>query len=814
MKQQPELLVPVGGIQQLYAAVENGADAVYFGGKLFNARQNAVNFDLDDLKSALEYSHIRGVNVYLTMNILISDDELAEALNFVGQVYVLGIDALIVQDIGLAKQINKYFPDLPLHLSTQGTTYNLEGVKFAKKNGFKRVVLARELSIKEIAEITKNSTTEIEVFVHGALCISYSGQCLMSSMVGGRSGNRGKCAQPCRLPYQIGKIGHDLVKAEKGHYLSPKDLSGLNLISQLIKAGITSLKIEGRMKSPEYVAAVTKVYRKYIDLSLENKNYTVDAKDQKTLMQVFNRGGFTTGYLEKKQGTNLISRERPKHWGIYLGKTISYDKRMCKATLKLEDNLSIGDGVEIVNEELSGNIITSIECKGNRIKDATSGELVTIGSLKGGIYPNQKVYRISDKSLNKTLQATFSGKKNIRKFPLKATFTAKIGFPLIIEISDNDGNYVVSESDYITEEAINRAITNDEVLKQLNKTGSTPFEFSEIDVKIDNNASIAVSELNAIRRNALNKIEELRKNRYLNREIPKIELSAKQHNNLLHTNKLSLYLYKWNCNLVNTLMKADRVYIPFQSFVKSENVDTINKLKNSGCEVMPYLPPVTRGKYDKFLKSKLNQLSSTELEGILIGNLSQLEILKKSNIPLYGDYSLNIFNSKSVKTAVELGLKGITMSHELTLKQIKNINIKDIEIETTVYGRIPVMTSEHCPIGAELNYKNNEVCGLCKKGDYYIRDRINKDFPIVCDPIDCRCTILNADKLLVPNVIDELKTSRVNTFRLYIYDENPEDIEELIKLFNERIIKGKTKKEDVLSNMSSGFTKGHYFRGV
>lgn len=809
MKRKPELLIPVGGIQQLYAAVENGADAVYFGGKLFNARQNADNFDLDDLKSALDYAHIRGVNVYLTMNILISDEEMEEALNFVGQVYKLGIDSLIVQDIGLAKYVNKYFPNLPLHLSTQGTIYNLEGVEIAKKLGFKRVVLARELSINEISAITENTTTEIEVFVHGALCISYSGQCLMSSMIGGRSGNRGKCAQPCRLPYQIGKVGHNNKISEKGHYLSPKDLSGLSLLNDLINAGVKSLKIEGRMKSPEYVAAVTKIYRTYLDMSFENNKYKIDNNDQKILMQVFNRGGFTTGYLEKKQGVDLISRERPKHWGLYLGKIISYDKQMCKVTLKLEDNLSIGDGVEIVNEDLSGNIVTYMECKGQKVKNAKSGDIVTIGSLKGRISTNQKAYKISDKSLNKNLQATFSGKKNIRKFVLKCKFTAKIGCPLILEISDNEGNNIVCKSDFITEKAMKRAITNDEVLKQLNKTGSTPFKFSEVDIDIDNTASIPVSVLNEIRRDALNKIEELRKERYTNREIFKIDLPNYHQKRTFKKPKFSIYLYRWNNDLLDALSEVDRIYVPFLDFVKSENIYAIKELKKNGCEVITYIPPITKGNYEKLLKSKISELSNREIDGILVSNMSHVEILKQYNIPLYGDYSLNIFNSKSIETAVNLGLKGITLSHELTQKQIENLNIDNIEAETTVYGRLPVMITEHCPVGAELGNNSNEICGLCKKGDYYLKDRINKDFPIVSDPIDCRCTILNADKLLVPNIIGRLSNNGVSTFRLYIYDEKPEEIEMIFQLLN-----GEMKSSDILNKMNGGYTKGHYFRGV
>ena len=292
-----ELLSPVGNFECLKAAVQSGADAIYFGADKLNARQNSDNFNKEELARAIEYAKLRNVKTHLTLNILIQNNEFEEAIELVNYAYKMGIDAVIVQDLGLAKKIIEMFPDLEVHGSTQMTTYNINGVKELEKLGFNRVVLARELSIEEIKNICKNSNIDIEVFVHGALCICYSGQCLMSSIIGGRSGNRGKCAGTCRLPYSLLK---DNQKINSGYLLSSKDVCTLDILPELINSGIKSLKIEGRMKSPEYVATVTSIYRKYIDLANSGNQYFVDKQDKEKLLQVFNRGGFSTRILKGK----------------------------------------------------------------------------------------------------------------------------------------------------------------------------------------------------------------------------------------------------------------------------------------------------------------------------------------------------------------------------------------------------------------------------------------------------------------------------------------------------------------------------------
>ena len=345
---KPELLAPVGDWDCLLAAVQNGADSVYFGATLFNARASAKNFDLDTLKKAIEYCKIRNINTFLTLNILIKNNEFKDAISLAKKAYEFGIDGIIVQDLGLATFLIKNFPDLPIHASTQMTVHNLEGVKELSSLGFKRVVLAREISIDEIKYICKNSDIEIETFIHGALCISYSGQCLFSSTIGGRSGNRGQCAGPCRLPYKLLCDNNSNKKEtvmDAGYLLSPKDLCALEYLPELINAGVKCFKIEGRLKSPEYVATVTRIYRKYIDKVFNNEDYIIDENDVKDLLQIFNRGGFSAGHLDSKPNKNLIFKERPNNIGLFLGNISKYNANKGHITLTLNEELQVGDSI-------------------------------------------------------------------------------------------------------------------------------------------------------------------------------------------------------------------------------------------------------------------------------------------------------------------------------------------------------------------------------------------------------------------------------------------------------------------------------------
>ena len=406
-----ELLSPVGDFECLKAAVQNGADSVYLGGSLFNARASAANFNNESLKEAIRYAKLRNVKINFALNTLIKDEEFDDAINLAKFVYTLGADAIIVQDLGLAKYIIDNLPGMDVHASTQMTIHNLQGVLALEKLGFKRVVLSRELSLADIRYICANSNIEIETFVHGALCISYSGQCLFSSTIGARSGNRGKCAQPCRLPYKLMNENEQIL--DQGYLLSPRDLCSLQYIPDLINAGVTCFKIEGRMKTPEYVATVTSIYRKYIDLALSGNDYVVDEKDIKKLMQVFNRGGFSSGNFEDDENLNYVYKEKPNNMGLYIGNVSSFNKEKGLITLNTKESLSIGDQISLEKEEHKYTITELMKNKVN-IPSANPNETVTIGRMKGNISLGDRVYKLSSKSFSKAVKEFYEKEERNR----------------------------------------------------------------------------------------------------------------------------------------------------------------------------------------------------------------------------------------------------------------------------------------------------------------------------------------------------------------------------------------------------------------
>ena len=512
-----ELLAPVGNFECLKAAVQNGADAVYFGSSSFSARAFANNFDNNELVKAIEYAKLRGVKTHLTLNTLLKNSELKDALLLAKYAYESGIDALIVQDLGLISLLQKELPDLPLYASTQMTIHNLEGVLELQKMGFQRVVLSRELSMHEIDYICKNSDIEIECFVHGALCISYSGQCLFSSLVGGRSGNRGKCAQSCRLPYYLLE---NKKKIDNGYLLSTRDLCSLQYLPQLISAGVKSFKIEGRMKSPEYVAIVTKIYRKYIDLANECiesnnlENYIIDSKDIKDLMQVFNRGGFSNGHIDNSANKNLIFKEKPNNMGLFLGIVEKYNPNKGHITVKLNEQISIGDTISLQNETGSYTISELLK-KDKNITETNIGDTVTVGRMKGNIKSGDKIYKISSKKLSTEARESFS--KEHKKTMLNATITIKKDKPISMQITPSfqlpeiyqKMNIKVELPEAIPVEAKNRPLEAENIILQITKTNNTPYQFKNIKVNLDDGLFLPkISMLNELRRIGLQKVEE------------------------------------------------------------------------------------------------------------------------------------------------------------------------------------------------------------------------------------------------------------------------------------------------------------------
>jgi putative protease len=846
MNPKLELLAPAGSVEAARAAIENGADAIYLGGKLFNARQNAGNFDDEQLEETIKYAHVRGVNVYLTLNTLLTDTEIEQALEYAGKIYMMGIDGIIVQDLGLAHALSKLFPDLPLHASTQMTIYNLEGVRILERAGFKRVVTARELSLTEIEHIAKNSSLEIEVFGHGALCISYSGQCLMSSMIGGRSGNRGNCAQPCRLPYTLlsdsdkGRIHYSKIEIDKpGYLLSPKDLCTVNILEKLQTAGVKSLKVEGRMKSPEYVAVVVATYRKYIDALNNNINEktSVDPADMKKLKQIFNRGGFTEGYLTGRIGRDLMCYEKPKNHGIYLGTVLSSNKQADTVEIKLEEKLSIGDGIEIWDggNDSPGTVVSQIKVKGKQVKSAEAGNIAVVGYIRGKIQKGFKVYKTSDKSLINAARQSFTSKET-RKLSLTGIAALEYGKPFLLNLCDSDGNKAEARSAILPEGAINIPLTAERLSSQLRKTGGTPFEITELEIRLGEGLSLPLSEINSVRRQALDTLEKIRADKYPSRQLKNRDAKDWEQYKIKKikkigdlekrdTNKIALFFHEWKKDFNYCGLGADRIYLPLRIIFSSEGREVIKACKECYPEVFIWFPSVTKGAYDTLLKKpEFNDNIHEYVDGVMLGNLSSIEMLPKEKLKISADHSLNLYNSHSLVAAANMGFRGASLSAELTLSQMETIakNTQDRieELEAIVYGRLPLMTSEYCPVGSVHGGLTTEskCAGCCRKNTFWLKDRKGIEFPLVCDDFVCRSTIINSANLFVPDILYKLAKGGINIFRLYIWDENEENIKKLVKL-HRSFLRGDSRsktdyKKEIEEIKSGGFTKGHYFRGV
>ena len=764
-----ELLSPVGDFECLKAAVQNGANAVYFGSNLFSARAFAKNFDKGELEQAINYAKLRGVKTHLTLNTLIKDEEFEEAFNVAKTAYEFGIDAIIVQDIGLALSLIKSFPDLEIHASTQMTTSNLEGVKRLEQLGFKRVVLSRECSISEIEHICKNCDIEIEVFTHGALCISYSGQCLFSSMVGGRSGNRGMCAQPCRLPYSL--LSEDKI-LDKGYLLSPRDLCSLENLPKLISAGVSSLKIEGRMKSPTYVATVTKIYRKYIDLAYKFLNneiskYEIDENDKKELMQVFNRGEFSTGHLLDSPNKKLIYPQKPNNMGITLGKVLKFNPNKGLITVKLEDEVAIGDGISFENESTKYTI-SELMNKNINIKSGLSGNTVTFGRMKGNIKPGDKIFKLTDKTLSTEALNSFS-KENVKTY-LSCNLEIHSSKKISVTINSLNFNLEVNfEYDYITDIAKNSPITQDKIINQFNKTLNTCFEFSEINIDLDDNVFIPTSIINDIRRTAISLIEEKiisSFKRESNCFIKKIDSNSEAV--IKHSEKALLL------NILNTnydyskLKNFDKIYIPLKYF-SDKNYEKILKLLENKSKLYICMPVVVKDRYLSTIKKYVeNALNKFNISGAVVSEMSSISLFK--NIEILANYNFNIFNSYSSKEIQKLGFSSLTLSPELNESELSNISAKNKEV--IVYGKIPLMTMSYCLLG-KSNRCYKECDHLClKNNSYYLNDRYNFKFRVIPDNIQTLTTIYNSRNTSVSNI-------NATCLRYDILDETIEEINKL-----------------------------------
>ncbi|MDD4169792.1 MAG: DUF3656 domain-containing protein, partial [Desulfotomaculaceae bacterium] len=664
----PELLAPAGAWEALVAAVQNGADAVYLGGKMFNARESAGNFDHQELFRAVEYAHVRGVKIYVTVNTLMSDQELPEAVRFLCFLQQAGADAAIIQDAGLLRLARQAVPELPLHASTQMTVHNLPAARLLKEAGIQRIVPARELSLAAIKEIAGQAGAEVEVFIHGALCVCYSGQCLMSSLIGGRSGNRGRCAQPCRLNYVLedGENRRLTSPGEVGDYLlSPRDLNLSAHLPDLIKAGITSFKIEGRMKRPEYVATVVRVYRGLLDRALKGSDYTVTAAEAEELAQIFNRG-FSTGYFYGRPGQGLMSYKRPNNRGVRLGRVKRFDgnSRMCEVAL--EKPLRVGDGIEVwvTKGGRAAGKVRRIVSGGENIERAPAGATVLL-DIPGRVFPGDRVFKTHDADLMDRAQESYTSPREQKKIPLIFAVFAREGEPLKLTVTDPTGLTGEAMTKSPARKALARPLTPEYLEKQLGRLGNTPFALAGLKCALAGPVITPVAEINEARRTALagltgRRLAAAARQKPVSEEVfyrrLTAALAARPAKRPKDPEKPELAIAVSELPALKAAVKAGAGMVYFggeryhsQAPVTADDIRTgAETCFQAGARFILSSPRILHDDDLAWFLRMLEQVDGPQLAGVQAGNLG---LLKKAgeltDKTIYADFSLNVFNQET-----------------------------------------------------------------------------------------------------------------------------------------------------------------------
>ena len=731
------MLAPVGSFEAFKSALNNGANAIYLAGRKFGAREKAT-FSNEELIDIIKEAHINEVKVYVTVNTLIYDDELESVLEFVDFLYNNDCDAVIVQDIGLITLIHNLYPDFVIHASTQMNTMTLKQASMLKEMGVSSVVVARETNIELIKEIIEKVGVEVEVFIHGAMCVSYSGQCLFSSCLLKKSGNRGECLQLCRLPYSLYKEDEKIIDNE--YLLSMKDLNTIHHIKDLVDSKITSLKIEGRLKSGAYVGMVTKAYRNYLDKYIREKSTFVEAQDYKKLKQVFNRE-FTKGYLFDEINCELTNTHRPNNMGVRIGKVI--DSRNGRVYIKLEDELSQGDGIRIVGSEDVGFNVNKMEVNKLLVNSAPKGQIITL-NVRERVEVNSIVYKTNDVKLNEEIEKI--GKK---KFKVKAFVEARIDSKLKIRFKDNLGNEVEVESDYIIVKANNSPTSKEKIVQQLSKLNETNYVLSEVKINSDEMVLIPVSIINEVRRNLVEKLNE-------KRSIVNVRKGKRGLN--LTSPKLNSEDFNLNVKVSN-----DEQYDLALNYVDNKHIYYKNK---EG--IYPY-PRISENKI------------SVGNESVLINEIHDVD----ENKEMIANYYLNCTNIFALYTLYKLGFKRVTLSIELTkarafslIKNYENYFNEKPNVEIIIYSKTDLLITKYCLISKCLG-NNNKECGECLKNKYFLEDRKGYKIPLVRDYF-CNLRLLNPRALMLFEYIEEMKENGVNCVRIEFTNEDIQECTDIL----------------------------------
>lgn len=726
-----ELLAPAGSFDAFLVAIASGADAVYISGKSFGARAFAPNFTNEEIKEAVRYAHVFNKKVYVTINTLIYNNELDELSTYIDYLYQIKVDAIIVQDLGVVNLVKKLHPDFIVHASTQMSIYNETGIKNLQRLGVSRAILAREVSIDKVRELTKLGS-EIEIFVHGALCYAYSGNCLMSYAIGKRSGNRGACAQPCRKKYTLIENDKPLIKSKS--IISMKDLSVINNLDEIIESGVTSLKIEGRMKSLEYVKTIVSLYRKKIDEYYSKKFTPITQAEEKKIKVTFNRG-FTKGYLLNEHNINRTDYNNVNHQGIIIGKVIAKNNK--KVTINLSEDLSFNDGIRFKGQTEVGAYVNEMFLNNKLVKFAPKNNLVTL-VLNTPCNVGDTVYKTVDSILQN------EAKEIVKSFPLKKEISISVSIkhnePLYIELTCEDKK-VTCETITLKDVAIN-PLDVERIKTQLSKLNDTLFVSKKINVDFDNKAFFTIKDLNELRRLGVMKLEEALISN-VERLTTQTDLNIKE----LHS--------------------QDNIEI---------DVVVNNKSQYNACQDLGVNNIYYKDSYSDRFATTLN-------ENGIIHNLGQFIDHEDKYLP---SIYMNIINDESIELLNKLGFTKTYLSSELEIEDVKSIRKDLLDLGYFVYGKEDLMVSNQCFIASSLGY-DHKKCSSCIKNKYELIDEFNNTFPVLTDIKNCDVRILNYETRNEIFNIKRLINYGIKRVLLIFTTETKEEVEKIVKLTKREI---------------------------
>ena len=768
-KRRVEILAPAGSYESMVAAVNAGANAVYIGGSRFGARAYADNLDEEAMIRAIDFVHLHNCRIYMTVNTLVKEKELPELYGYLKPYYEAGLDAVLVQDLGVFSYIREYFPDLPLHISTQMTVTGKYSAADLKRMGAVRVVPARELSLKEIREIGETTGLEVETFVHGALCYCYSGQCLFSSLIGGRSGNRGRCAQTCRLPFDVEKGDKVLGGKNEKYVLSLKDLCTLDLLPEILEAGVCSLKIEGRMKSPRYTAGVVSIYRKYVDMYLAHgrSGYRVDPADRRALLELFDRGGQSEGYYKEHNGRDMVVlKEKPA---------------FREPDQELFDHLDRTYVDAVKKEPIRGTA------------------LVTEG-----------------KPVRLTVEYTPS---------LEPAETMEDGMAVLEPVS-------VACTGDMAETAKNAPMDGDRIRKQLMKTGDSPFFFEELEVLVEGKVFLPVQALNRLRREALEELCKAVTERfhrksgeeYKNTEAEGAERSAAGENGEEKGTGLQACLdgqktapefavsvsdmdqFREALALVREKREAGAetpfgIYLAGEEFDPGQWKELADRCHKAGSACYLMMPRIFRSQAEQFFLAHMEELKNAGFDAIGVGSMEEPGFLRKHlpEMKQYFDHGMYVFNHRAEKAMKAYGASRVTLPVELNARELSDAGVRG---ELIVYGYLPMMVSAQCV------KKTMEGC-TGRPEVLYLRDRKGKAFPVKNQCRFCFNTIYNESPLSLLGLSGEAARLSPEAYRIILTLEDRETANRVLRTFDEEYMEGKRQDPP-----SGNFTRGHFKRGV